>query len=129
MVAPNRVADLILVSGLRALGIHGVLPEEKDRAQPFRVDLEIEADLAIAGRSDRLVDTIDYSHLARSVTSVVEDRSFDLLERLAQVIAETVLTIQAVRAVTVSVTKLRPPVAVDLASVGVRITRSGPAQP
>ncbi|MHB1487819.1 MAG: dihydroneopterin aldolase [Acidimicrobiales bacterium] len=120
------MADLILVSGLRALGTHGVLPEEKDRAQPFQVDLEIEADLAPAGRSDRLVDTIDYSELARFVTSVVEDQSFDLLERLAQVIAETVLAVQAVQAVTVSVTKLRPPLDVDVATVGVRINRSGP---
>ena len=46
-----------------------------------------------------------------------------LLERLAQRIAETVLADPKIAAVTVCVRKLRPPVPVDVATAGVRITR------
>ena len=52
--------DRILVSGLREMGVHGVLAEEQERAQPFGVDLELLVDLAPAGASDALADTVDY---------------------------------------------------------------------
>ena len=51
--------DTIILAGIRALGSHGVLPEEQGRPQPFEVDVELSVDLAPAGRSDVLSDTID----------------------------------------------------------------------
>ena len=116
-------ADRIELRGLRAVGAHGVLAEEQARAQPFEVDLDLEADLAAAGRSDALADTVDYGDLAVRVASVVTGESHALLERLAERIAETALADQRVRSVTVTVRKLRPPVPVDLASAGVRVVR------
>ena len=115
--------DRIELRGLRAVGVHGALPEEQVRAQPFEVDLDVEADLRTAGSTDDLVDTIDYGALATAVERVVSGERFTLLERLAQRIAEAVCADGRVRAVTVTVRKLRPPVPVDLASAAVRITR------
>ena len=123
MVTHSRVADRVVISDLRAVGVHGILPEEKRRAQPFRIDLEIGADLVLAGRSDSLADTIDYSEVSRLVVSIVEENSFELLERLAQVIADTILAYPVAKWVAVSVTKLHPPLDVDVASVGVHIER------
>lgn len=115
--------DLIQLRGLRAAGICGMLPEEQDRAQPLEVDLDVEADLLAAGRSDDLSDTIDYSALCAAVEQVLTTERFQLLERLAHRIAEVVLADPRVAAVDVSVRKLRPPVPQLLATSGVRITR------
>ncbi len=115
--------DVIQLRGLRALGRHGVLPEERDRAQPFEVDLDVEADLRAAGRSDEVSDTIDYGALAALVGAVLEGERCALLERLAERIAESVLADGRVRSVTVTVRKLRPPVPILLDHAAVRLTR------
>jgi len=115
--------DRIELRGLRVLGTHGVLPEEQSRAQPFEVDLDLEADLRLPGRSDLLADTVDYGALAEQVAAVVGGERHALLERLAARIAETVLDDRRVMSVTVTLRKLRPPVPVDLASAGVRVVR------
>ena len=73
----------ILVEGLEILGVHGVLPEEQTRAQPFAVDLELTADLGPAGDSDDLADTIDYGAVIDAVVRVVQTERYQLLERLA----------------------------------------------
>jgi FolB domain-containing protein len=115
--------DVIELRGLRALGICGALPEEQERVQPIEVDLDVLADLATAGRTDDLDDTIDYGALAAAVEQVVTTERFTLLERLAERITEVVLATDGVAAVTVSVRKLRPPVPQQLTTSGVRITR------
>jgi dihydroneopterin aldolase len=121
------MADRIELRGLRVVGTHGALPEEHHRAQPFEVDIDIEADLRPAGVSDLLRDTVDYGAVTRVVAGVVAGEHAELLEHLAERIAAAVLDVagpvgDSVR-VTVSVRKLRPPVPVDMASAGVRITR------
>ena len=121
------MADRIELRGLRLLGTHGAHPEEQRRAQPFEIELEAEADLGPAGRSDDLGDTVDYGALVGAVARVVSSERFSLLEALAQRIADVVLTDDRVLAVTVTVRKLRPPVPVDLETAGVRITRRRPS--
>jgi dihydroneopterin aldolase len=121
---PSGAPDVIELRGLRALGICGALPEEQERVQPLEVDLDVVADLALAGRTDDLGDTIDYGALAAAVEQVITTERFTLLERLAERITEVVLAVDGVLAVTVSVRKLRPPVPQQLSTSGVRITRS-----
>ncbi|MBK9180261.1 MAG: dihydroneopterin aldolase [Acidimicrobiales bacterium] len=117
------MADLIELRGLRVVGIHGALPEEQVRAQPFEIDLDVAADLGVAGRSDDLDDTVDYGALVELAERVVAGERHRLLERVAQRIADEVLRDERVVGVTVVVRKLRPPVPCDLASSAVRITR------
>lgn len=117
------MTDRVELRGLRALGIHGVLPEERERAQPFEVDLDVEADLRAAGASDRLEDTVDYGSLAESVAAIITNERHALIERLAERIAECVLADPRALAVTVTVRKLRPPVPVSLETAAVRIRR------
>lgn len=123
----DAAGDVIELRGLRALGRHGCLPEETERAQPFEVDLDVHLDLSAAGRSDDLGDTVDYGAVASAAADVVTGPPTALLERLAERIADEVLADQRVTAVTVVVRKLRPPVAVDLATAGVRVTRRRPS--
>jgi len=117
------VSDAIEIRGLRVLGTHGVLEEEKLRAQPFEVDLVLEAQLEDAADSDDVAKTIDYGPIISSVRDLVATGHFDLLESLAGAVAESVLSDKRVQAVTVSVRKLHPPLAADVASVGVRLVR------
>lgn len=117
------MADQIELRGLRAVGTHGVLAEEQVRAQPFEIDLDLVTDLRAAGRSDDLDDTIDYGSVTERVAAVVSGERHALLERLAERIAETVLGDQRVTSVTVTLRKVRPPVPVDVGSVGVRVVR------
>lgn len=120
---PDLGGDRIEVRGLTALGICGVLPEEQERAQPFEVDLDIFVDLAAAGESDDLDDTVDYGAVTELVERVITTERFGLVERLAARIAEVVLSDDRVHEVTVTVRKLRPPVAQIVATSGVRISR------
>jgi len=120
---PGDGSDRIEIRALRVVGTHGLLPEEQSRGQPFEIDLDVDADLAVAGRNDTLEDTVDYGEVARRASAVVTGRSYRLLEALAEGIAEAVLADARVRAVSVGVRKLHPPLAADVGSVGVRITR------
>jgi dihydroneopterin aldolase len=124
-VAPDRAGDQIQLRGLRASGVHGVLPEERTRAQPFELDLDLAVDLAPSAASDRLADTVDYGAIAEIAAGVVSDSApRDLLESLAGSVADAVLgTDPRIDAVTVTLRKLRPPLAVDVSTVGVAITR------
>ena len=116
--------DRIRLAGLRLLGAHGALPEEQDRAQPFEVDVDLVTDLAEAGRTDSLADTVDYGAVVGAVERIVVGESHRLLERVATRIADDVLEVDPrITAVTVTVRKLRPPVPADLAWAGVTITR------
>lgn len=122
---PVERSDLIELRGLRLVGICGALPEERVRAQPLEVDLDVEADLAAAGASDVLADTIDYGALCDAVAATVASGTPQLLEHLAATLATAVLAVDGrIRAVTVSVRKLRPPVPHELATSGVRIRRT-----
>ena len=118
-------ADRIELRALRLEGICGALPEERDRAQPLEVDLDVEADLAAAGASDALADTVDYGAICQVVADVVAGGTPQLLEHLAAELAAAVLGVdERVGAVTVAVRKLRPPVPQALATSGVRIRRT-----
>jgi len=117
--------DRIQLRSIRVVGTHGVLPEERERAQPFEVDLDLWVDLAAAGASDRLADTVDYAQVAEAAVATVSGPpSYELLEALADAVARVALAADhRVTAVTVGLRKLQPPLAMDIATVGVRITR------
>ncbi len=116
--------DRIEVRTLRLLGVHGLLPDERNRPQPFEIDLDLVVDMAAAAASDDLADTVDYGAVIDATAAVVAGAPHDLLESLAGAIADAVLVDAQVTAVTVAVRKLRPPVPHDVASTGVRLTRS-----
>ncbi|HEY9557261.1 MAG TPA: dihydroneopterin aldolase [Acidimicrobiales bacterium] len=116
--------DLIELRGLRLSGIVGVLPHEQAQPQPLELDIDVMLDLAPAGASDGLDDTVDYGELCSVAEAVVASSSYALLEALATAVADAMLAADdRIGRLTVSVRKLRPPVAQQLATSGVRITR------
>ena len=85
------MADRIILEGMQFYGYHGVNPEERVLGQRYVVDLTADLDLRRAGQSDRLEDTVSYSHIYRTVRAVMEGEPRNLLESAAQAIADRVL--------------------------------------
>ena len=83
--------DSIQLSGIRCYGYTGALPEEQVLGQWFEVELTLWLDLAAAGQSDRLDDTLDYRTVIATVQTLVKTAKFALLERLATAIADAIL--------------------------------------
>jgi 7,8-dihydroneopterin aldolase/epimerase/oxygenase len=116
--------DRIELRGLRVLARCGVLPFEREQDQPVEIDLDLMTDLAPAGASDALADTVDYGAVCAAVERVATGEPVALLERLAGRIAEVVLGLdERISGVEVAVRKLRPPVPQQLATSGVRVVR------
>lgn len=117
------MADLIQVRGLRVLGCHGVLEFERKVAQPFEIDLDLEVNLRRAGESDELTDTVSYAEIVADVKAVVESESHQLIERLADRIAHTVLSHDHVTGVEVTLKKPHAAVDAQIDYAAVRIRR------
>ena len=91
----------LFLSGIRASGHHGARPGEKDESQEFVVDLDLDVDVA----RDSIDGTADYRGISDAVRSVIERRSFDLIEELAGAVAREVSTRPHVARVTAVVHK------------------------
>lgn len=82
--------DRISLRNVVAYGRHGANPGERERAQPFEIDLDFDVDLSVPQNTDRLDDTVDYARLHREIVQLVERESFELLEKLAGALLEAV---------------------------------------
>jgi dihydroneopterin aldolase len=76
----------LFLTGITAQGHHGANPGEKDRAQDFVVDLDVEVDVT----GDAIDATSDYRALIRTARETVAATSFDLLENVADAVARAV---------------------------------------
>lgn len=118
------MSDRILVQGMVFAGRHGVTDEERAEGQAIEVDLAVTLDLRAAGRSDDLARTVDYGDLFETCRAIVEERSFHLLEGIAEAIAGAVLAAHgAIESVTVRVRKAGVPIDGELEYAGVEIER------
>jgi len=115
--------DLLRLCGLTFYGYHGVSAAEKETGRVFEVDCELELDLAEAGQSDRLGDTVDYSKVYQVIRETVEGKAFALMETLAGELAAKVLDRFPVYRVTLNVRKLHPPLAGQVTHIEVEVTR------
>ena len=117
------MADSIAITGIEVFAYHGVLPDEKKTGQRFLVDVELSVDLASAGASDELAETVDYGVLAQRIHDVVASERWDLIERVATRVAEAVLEDTRVGAVVATVHKPAAPIAVGFSDVSVTVRR------
>jgi 7,8-dihydroneopterin aldolase/epimerase/oxygenase len=118
--------DRLAVSGIEAVGHHGVFDFERRDGQVFRVDLVLALDTRPAAASDDLADTVDYGSLVDRVKAAIESDPVDLIERLAQRIADLCLTDERVAWTEVTVHKPQAPIAATFSDVALTITRSRP---
>ena len=117
------MSDRISLTGLRVRGHHGVLPVERAQGQDFLVDVLLELDLRGAAASDDVGDTVHYGELAQRLAAVVEGEPVDLIETLAQRLAEVCLAYPLVERATVTVHKPDAPIPLEFADVSVTLVR------
>ncbi|GAA4662433.1 dihydroneopterin aldolase [Arthrobacter cryoconiti] len=117
--------DTIALTGITAIGYHGVFEFEKRDGQPFTVDAVLHADLGPAAASDELSKTANYGEVAEDIAAMIRGDSFDLIETLAVRIAEKILAGYAmVNAVEVTVHKPKAPIQVPFGDVSINVFRS-----
>jgi dihydroneopterin aldolase len=115
----------IEIRGLRVFAHHGVLPAERERGQTFVLDVWLWCAPSPAPDSDDLADTVDYAAVCDRIVELATGGPYDLLERLAAVIADD-LAAAPIERVRVRVAKPDAPIAHDLAEVAVTVERAGP---
>ena len=115
--------DRIAVRGLRAYGHHGVYAFERRQGQTFSCDAVLEVDTRPAAEFDDLARTVNYAELAQRLYAVLSGEPVDLLETLAQRLADVCLAYDLVEAVEVTVHKPEADLGVPFADVTVTIRR------
>jgi dihydroneopterin aldolase len=115
--------DVIALRGVRVYGKHGADPGERDREQPFDVEIVAEIDLRAAGHSDDLNETLNYAALHRRVCEIVQSHSYLLLERLGVEILKAIFADARVARAEVEIAK---PQLLDGATPSVRLRRDNP---
>ena len=123
MTGAGVARDRIRLAGVRGRGFHGVFDHERREGQEFVVDVELAVDLAPAGDSDELADTVNYGEIGAAALARIEGEPHDLIERLAELVAQDALTHPWVDEVTVTVHKPQAPVGVPFGDVTVSVTR------
>ena len=118
------MSDTIFVNGLLVHAHHGVMAHEEQVGQRFMIDLELAIDLAEAGRSDKLADTVSYSAVVDTATRAFTRESFRLVEAAAAAVADALIAgFPQVVSVRVTLHKPHAPIAAIFNDVGVSILR------
>jgi 7,8-dihydroneopterin aldolase/epimerase/oxygenase len=120
----ERAADRLAVTGIAAVGHHGVFDFERRDGQTFTVDLVLGLDTRGAARDDDLQQTVDYGSLVAAVKQAIETDPVDLIETLAQRIADLCLADRRVDWAQVTVHKPDAPIEATFSDVALTITRS-----
>lgn len=116
--------DQILIQGLRVFAFHGVNPEEKRDGQYFVLDIILDVDLSRACHTDDIGDTVSYAKVIKTAVRTMQEKSYDLIERAAQRVAEQILQeYEPVRAVDIVLRKPDAPVKAEFKDVAVHILR------
>ena len=118
------MTDRITLTGLQVRGRHGVFEHEKRDGQDFLVDVTVWLQLDRAAATDDLADTLNYGELAERAAAIVGGEPRNLIETVAALVAEDVLTDERVQAVEVTIHKPSAPIPLTLADVSVTARRS-----
>jgi dihydroneopterin aldolase len=118
--------DIIKLTGISAVGYHGVLEQERHDGQRFIVDVALHTDIRPAAAGDDLTKTANYAELADQVEAIITGEALQLIETLAERIADHVLRTFSVAAVEVTVHKPQAPIQVEFSDVTVSIYREQP---
>jgi D-erythro-7,8-dihydroneopterin triphosphate epimerase len=101
----NIMSDKICIKNLKVDCEIGVNDDERGRKQPVLFDIELDVNLAKAAQSDNLKDTVDYFELTGEIVRMVENSHFQLIEKLADYVADFCLKKRVVLGAKVTLTK------------------------
>jgi len=117
--------DRIVLKGLKVSCIIGIFPWERKKKQDVLLDLSFPTDIRKAARKDRIEDATDYKKIAKTTIAFVEHSDYQLVETLAEDLAEHLLKRFGLPGISLRVSK--PGAIRGSQNVGVEITRSNPA--
>jgi len=120
----ERPLDRLALRGIRAVGHHGVFEHERREGQEFVVDAVLGLDTRAAGRADDLTRTVDYGRLSQQLVRAIVADSVDLIETLAERLADVCLAHPLVEWVELTVHKPEAPIEVPFDDVTLTINRS-----
>lgn len=115
--------DLITLSGLRVHGRHGVFAHERESGQDFVVDVALAVSTSRAAATDDIAHTVDYGALADTLADIVSGEPCNLIETLAERLADACLEDRRVRRAKVTVHKPQAPIAHRFTDVSVTVDR------
>lgn len=116
--------NTIIIKGLEVFAYHGVNPEEKRDGQRFVLDITLTADLSRAEYSDDLNDTVNYAAVRKTVTRLMCDNTFDLIERAAACVADGIMAEhERVQGVDIMLKKPDAPMSAKFEYVAVTVSR------
>ena len=115
------MTDLIFIKGFTVIAIIGIAAEERVTPQPIHFDIELATDAARAARTERIADALDYVQVCAIVSQTAQEGRFQLVETLAERIAERLLAELSVRWLKLRVGK--PTAVAGATAVGVQIER------
>jgi dihydroneopterin aldolase len=118
--------DRITLSGVTAVGHHGVFDFERRDGQPFVVDAVLHLDFSQAATSDDVRDTAHYGEVAECIRGWITGMPLNLIEALAVRIADDLLLRFPVAAVDITVHKPKAPIEVEFGDVSVSVHRDRP---
>jgi len=115
--------DKVLIERLKVQAVVGVFEWERQIEQPLLVDVCLSVDTRQAGLTDELQYAVNYQAVAERITAVIQTRQAKLIETLANLVAEAILT-DFVAVQQIALTIRKPLAVTDTAAVGVSIERS-----
>ena len=119
------MSDRIFIRGLALHAYHGVMPHEAKVGQTFVIDLDLEIDLSMAARSDKVADTVSYDKVVDCASAAFGGQRFRLIEAAAGRVANAVLSAFAqVRSIRVTIHKPHAPIAATFDDIGITLVRS-----
>lgn len=83
--------DIIYLNDLEIETIIGIFDWERRVKQKVRLNLEMAADIRKAAKSDKIEDTLNYKSVAKRLIEFVEESEFQLVETLAERVAEIII--------------------------------------
>lgn len=117
--------DKIIIKDLKLFCYHGVNPEEKEEGQNFIFDITAFVDLTVPCKTDNVDDTVSYAKMIKTVRRVAQSEKNDLIERVAQRIADEIfLEFDKVISLIVTVKKPEAPIKAEFDYVAVTVERS-----
>lgn len=97
--------DIIEIKGLRVRTEVGFSDHEIGKIQELRISVKLGTSAAIAGRTDRVQDTVNYKAICKSILFHVENRKYNLVETVATDVARICVVIHNISWVEVMVEK------------------------
>lgn len=116
--------DKIIINNLKIYAYHGVNPEEKEEGQNFFLDIVCKLDLKKPCQTDNVEDTVSYAQIIKLVRKIFTSEKYDLIEKAAQVVADSILdSYGQIEKVKITLKKPEAPMKADFDFVAVEISR------